>query len=166
MVLSNGELITVRRLSRREVLKKTHLDNFEGEIYRQLIQLQAIYKDKTQQLKVGSISGYNFEQVAGSHNSFSLIPLLVGSQGSLGVITEVELETVSLNPTPLSAVINCPNLKDAIALVSEAKKLRPASIEIFDQNYIQAVDKVKPQLIQSCQIDKNRTQWLWLNLIC
>ncbi len=76
---------------------------------------------------------------------FDLVGLLVGSEGTLGVITEI---TVRLRPLPAPAITvagHFPSLShagEAIRAVAEAG-LTPAALELIDQHCLRAVDAWK-----------------------
>ena len=101
VVLANGEVIETSRLSKRELNKKLGLSTFEGEIYRALDTLLEENKsllDKVNLNVTKNTSGYDLWDVMHKDGSFDLTPLFVGSQGTLGVITEAVLETEIHSP--------------------------------------------------------------------
>ena len=132
VVLSNGEIITASRLTRRQTLKKINQSSLEGEIYRQLIRLWPRYQGLLPTWPDNHHIGYDLRNLRSPDGGYNLIPLFVGSQGTLGIVTEIEIATKPYNPVPLMAIMACSNFKDMIALVSEIKKTAPASIEMID----------------------------------
>ena len=132
VVLSNGEIITARRLSRRQTLRKVYQSTLEGEIYRQLIQLWPRYEARIDSWPVNHHTGYDLRGVRLADGGYNLIPLLVGAQGTLGVISEIEVATAPYNPVPMSALLPVNQLKDVPPLVAEIKRQRPAALEIID----------------------------------
>lgn len=96
VVLASGEVFQTGRLSKRDLSAKKGLQTLEGEIYRQIDNL---ITDNTELIKaIAARSGYdsagfsNIVDVKRSDGSFDLTPLFVGSQGSLGIISEVILK--------------------------------------------------------------------------
>jgi glycolate oxidase len=86
------------------------------------------------------LGGKNVKDVAG----YGLIPLLVGSQGTLGLITEA---TLRLRPTPparSTIIAFFPTLESAGEAVSGLARdgLGPVTLELMDQFTIRAVDDV------------------------
>lgn len=148
VVLANGDLIETTRLSKRDVSKKIGLQTFEGEIYRKLDGLiednQALINE---QLSVDGRdnTGYaGIAQVKHRDGSFDLTPLFVGSQGTLGIISEVVLRTdfLSKEQTALAAVVSGGEVARDVA--DALRKLDPASIETFDGAlFDQAIQKGK-----------------------
>lgn len=101
VVLANGEVIETRRISKRELNKKLGLATFEGEVYRSL---DALIEENREQLSnldldvTKNSAGYNLQDVKRKDGSFDLTPLIVGSQGTLGVVAEAVISTEPYSP--------------------------------------------------------------------
>ncbi len=164
IVLANGEVIETGRLSKRELNKKKGLTNFEGEVYRQLDGLITDNWDLIQNTKLPvskNAAGYELASVKHKDGSFDLTPLLVGSQGTLGIITEVELETDVFNPnTTLTAAY----FDDATSLtqaVLEIAKLRPSAVEVVDDYLLNFLEIHNPNQIRGL-VDKPYPKFILL----
>jgi FAD/FMN-containing dehydrogenase len=82
---------------------------------------------------VKSASGYRLDMVL-DRGVFSLLPLIVGAQGTLGIVTRA---TLKLIPTPKQTsliVISAHTLTDVAPIVAELHKHNPEGLETFDQN--------------------------------
>lgn len=149
VTLANGEVITIGKLSKREYSKKMGLANFEGKIYREL---DALLTDNQQLIKEGknvlSSTGYNLQDVLGKNGTADLTPLFVGSQGTLGVITEVELTSEVYNPQPATVLIQCDDLDQCLKLVDAASELKPAAIEMVDNNTIRQIRRLNQSILK------------------
>lgn len=136
VVLANGDLIETTRLSKRDFNKKTGLQTFEGEIYRKIDGLIEDNQDVINEKLGGNVrdnAGYGgISQVKNKDGSFDLTPLFVGSQGTLGIISEIVLRTdyVSKDQTILVAAVE--SLEAARDAADALKSLDAASIETFD----------------------------------
>ncbi len=73
---------------------------------------------------------------------YDLTHLFVGSEGTLGVVTEVTVRLVPEPLAPQTVVASFAKLQDAGAVVSEvvAAGLTPSLLEILDRTTVQAVD--------------------------
>lgn len=98
--------------------------------------LEVVMADAT----VLRLGGKNVKDVAG----YGLIPLLVGSQGTLGLITEATLRLRPSPPPRATLLAFLPTLESAGVAVAEitAAGLGPVTLELMDRFTIRAVDDV------------------------
>lgn len=154
VVLANGELIRTTRLSKREFNKKLGLASFEGQIYRELDKLiEESYEviEQLQSLGDRSNIGYAIGDVKLKDGSFDLTPLFVGSQSTLGLISEITLDTQIHNPMQdlIVAVGNdTKRTVDAVIKINELKD-GPATLDFIDESVIEHVRRVNPSLLKN-----------------
>jgi glycolate oxidase len=86
------------------------------------------------------LGGKNVKDVAG----YGLIPLLVGSQGTLGLVTEATLRLLPAPPPRSTLIAFFGSLEAAGEAVAglAAAGLRPVTLELMDRTTIRAVDDV------------------------
>ena len=154
VVLSNGELIRTERLSKREVSKKLGLASFEGEIYRSLDKLIEESQETIESLsKLGirNNSGYAIGDVKSKDGSIDLTPLLVGSQGTLGLISEVTLDTEAHPGQSSVTVALFDDRTQAWLAVKELNDMKegPISVDFVDRSLMQYVQAENPNLVKS-----------------
>jgi glycolate oxidase len=83
------------------------------------------------------LGGPRLKDVAG----LSLLKLFVGSEGTLGVITELTLRLLPAPPPACTLVASFPSIELAAdAVVAITSKLRPAMLELMDNGSINAVE--------------------------
>ncbi len=170
VVLANGEVIETMRLNKRELNRKLGLSSLEGEIYRSLDALleenKSVVEKSTLEVTKNS-AGYNLADIQDKDGSFDLTPLIVGSQGTLGLITEVTLTSEPYNgkSSLITAYFN--SAEDLQSAVLELRKLDevPSAIEMVDDtlltsvasenaNYLkEVVDKPYPKFILFVEYD-------------
>jgi len=153
VVLANGEVIETRRLSKRELNKKLGLATFEGEIYRQLdVLIEENHKsfENLELQTTKNTAGYALADVKLKDGSFDLTPLFVGSQGTLGVITQITLQTEEHQPSTTLIVAHFDDIKQAASAIEELRKLPelPSCIEMVDDNLLKTVDLINPNLLK------------------
>jgi FAD/FMN-containing dehydrogenase len=153
VVLANGEVIQTERLSKRELSKKLGLATFEGEIYRALDGLLEENRELVGKMKLSvtkNNAGYDLADVRHKDGSFDLTPLFVGSQGTLGLITEAMLDTEVHNPETTLLVAHFDNLQSAVKAVQELRRLpeMPSSIEMVDENLLKMVTDINPNQLK------------------
>lgn len=153
VVLANGEVIETRRLSRRELNKKLGQSNFEGEIYRAIDALceeQQELIEKTAIPVTKNSTGYNLLEIKRKDGSFDLTPLIVGSQGTLGIVTEITLDTEPYNPSTTLIVSYFDDLQKAQEAVLELKSLHdsPSTLEMVDGQLLEVVTRINPNQLK------------------
>jgi FAD/FMN-containing dehydrogenase len=158
VVLANGEVIETGRLSKRELNKKLGLSSLEGEIYRALDALieenhELINQTRLQTTK--NTAGYALADVKAKDGSFDLTPLFVGAQGTLGIITQIALQTEEHNPTSTLIAAYFNDVQKAVAAIDELRKLPelPSAIEMVDDNLLALVETSNPNQLKGL-IDK------------
>lgn len=138
VVLADGKLYKIKPLTTEELTAKTHQPDFEGQIYSKMFGLLDKNYDviKRAKPKVSKNStGYNlwdvWDQEAGT---FDLTKLFVGSQGTLGLITDIRFRLIQ--DQPHSGVLVCfmKDIKNLGEIINVVMKHSPASFEAFD-NY-------------------------------
>lgn len=153
VVLANGEVIETFRLSKRELNKKLGLSTFEGEIYRALDALIEEHRNELGKLDIPvtkNAAGYALHEVKRQDGSFDLTPLFVGSQGTLGLITEISLETEIYNPAKELFLAEFDSVESAAKAVLELRELPqlPSSIEMVDGQLLELVDRLNPNQLK------------------
>jgi FAD/FMN-containing dehydrogenase len=152
VVLANGEVIDTRRLGKKELSKKLGLPTFEGEVYRELDKLLDENSEllKTIGLNVTKNSaGYALNDIKRKDGSFDLTPLLVGSQGTLGIVTEATLTTEPYNADTTLMAVYFDNLTAAQQAILDIRKLAdmPCAMEMVDRNLLDFVHASNPNLL-------------------
>ncbi len=157
VVLANGEVIETKRLNKRELNKKMGLSTFEGEVYRALDKLIEENKEIIQSTKLAvtkNSAGYDIVDVK-NKQGFDLTPLIVGSQGTLGIVTEASFSTEPHNPNTTLIAANFDNLDAAKDVVLELRKMpdMPSAIEVVDENLLKFLDEHNPNQLKGI-VDK------------
>jgi FAD/FMN-containing dehydrogenase len=138
VTLADGNTYTFKPLNKEQLAAKKAKKDFEGKIYRAMHKLlednyEAIKAAKPKVTK--NSTGYNLWDVWDRETGvFDLTKLLVGSQGTLGLVSDISLRLI--NDRPHSGVLvafmkKTDNLGEVINVVLPQK---PASFEAFD-NY-------------------------------
>jgi len=148
MIGANGSPLEFADLSRSDYEKKIEHRNFEGDVYRSVDRIVRENADEIERRFpkiLRRVSGYNLADLKlGTRNSGlgtssqlpSLLPLLVGSEGTLGVIAEAE---ISLVPRPRHRgllVLQFESLAAALDTLQLCLELEPSAVELMDQMLI------------------------------
>lgn len=136
VVLANGDVIETGRIKRNIVNKKLGLQTFEGEIYRKLSGLiednEALIEQIAKDGALDAVGYRSITQVKQKDGSFDLTPLFVGSQGTLGAISEVVLKADFFSQESAAAVVVLDTPELARDLAERYAELRPARLLLID----------------------------------
>jgi FAD/FMN-containing dehydrogenase len=139
VVLANGEIIQTERLSKRDLSAKKGLQTMEGEVYRAL---DTLIDENTETIdSLGANATFGINLVKESDGSFDLTPLMIGSEGSLGIITQSILR---LEPRPdevelIAAAIT--HEQDLAELTLQILELEPSELEFIDGDTLKLIEQ-------------------------
>ncbi len=155
VVLSDGNEYTLEPLTSDQLKNKTSQNDFEGRIYKQIFELieenlDLIKKSKPQTHK--NASGYYLWNVW-DDRIFDLTKLIVGSQGTLGIITEIEFELVKPNPINSLLVISLNSLDNLDKIISTILRFNPQAFECYDDQTVEYALKFLPELLQHFKLN-------------
>ena len=155
IVLADGNEYLVKSLSKGEFEKKIKQEDFEGSVYKNIFSLiQDNQKEIAQaRPKVSKNSaGYYVWNVIGSERSekyFDLNKLFVGSQGTLGIATEMTLKLIPENKHSKLAVVFIKNLEPLGRLVNEILTLHPETLETYDDKSMKLAVRFFPKFLKN-----------------
>lgn len=136
VVLANGDVIETGRLNKKELSKKIGQQGFEADIYRKI---DAIIEDYETHINreladkpYGNIGYGNIVDVKNRDGSFDLTPLFIGSQGTLGIISEAILKTEFVNTNVEKMIIVTKYFDEARDISDELVKYELSQLEIID----------------------------------
>lgn len=140
MVLSDGDIVTIKRGEHRAFGRSFSLPTLSGAVIR------------------GALPGYTMPSVksaAGYYvaDDMDLIDLLIGSEGTLGIITEIGLKLVPRPHAIQGLTLFLPTQEAVIALVRVARgerlegfeppSMRPAAMEFFNCDALDLLRRAK-----------------------
>lgn len=139
VVLANGDILQTERISKRELSKRKGLQTFEGEIYRSI---DGLIEDNKQLIAehIGvdtpDAAGYSaIAQVKQRDGSFDLTPLFVGSQGTLGVISELILKCEFMSTHSGVVVAGFTSKEVARDTLDQLRGFEPAYLHYYDGEF-------------------------------
>lgn len=157
VVLADGSIMITSRLSKRELARKKDLGNFEGEIYREidkLIETNRALIAKRQPHVTKNAAGYALAAVKRRDGSFDMGQLITGSQGTLGVVTEITLSHKHWNSRTQLVVGFFDSIEKAGEATKRISKLDPSALEIVDKNLLEFLQEHNPAEIEGLLPDK------------
>lgn len=161
VVLADGNLHELKKLSIRELKEKMRRKDFEGEIYRKMYRLCEDNFDIIQAAKptVSKNScGYYLWDVWDRKN-FDLTKVFVGSQGTLGLWVEANIDVVPKKKHSRLVVVSFKDLKQVSPLIETVNQYRPESLESFDKYTLELGLKFIPEIAK--KIHESVLAFLW-----
>ena len=148
VVLSNGDVIVTSRLNKKELKKKKAQSDFEGHLYREIDKLiednQTLLNTKKLHVSKNA-AGYDLWDVKRKDGSFDLGQLIIGSQGTLGVVTEITFYTHTYSPKATLLAGYFDSIHKAQEAVQQLLPLEPSALEIVDHHLLEFLQKNKPE---------------------
>ncbi|MEK7161154.1 MAG: FAD-binding oxidoreductase [Patescibacteria group bacterium] len=149
-VLADGNEYHFGELDNSELEKKLKLPGFEGELYRKVFRLvndnyELIKKAKPTTSK--NSAGYLLWEVW-NKSKFNLAKLFVGSQGTLGLVTDIKFKLIKPKPKSELLVIFMKDLAKLGELIDCVAKYKPESFESFDDHTFKLAMRFLPDMIK------------------
>lgn len=160
VVLANGELIETGPLGKRELNRKMGLSSLEGDIYRYLDALleenhEVINRPSEIRARFNA-AGYNLRDIK-KNGAFDLTPLLIGSEGTLGIITEANLRLRDYQPSTSLALVSFEKLEDIAEVLPRILALRPSICDMINNAALVSVAAINPRQLSGA-IDEADSQ--------
>ncbi len=136
VVLADGKTYTVKPLTKKQLDRKIAEKTYESELYRKVYELIEKNYDaiKNARPSVNKNSmGYNLWAVWDRDKGiFDMTQLFTGSQGTLGIITDIKIATVPKAPHSGLLLVHLPSIKHLGHVVETVMAHKPATFEGFD----------------------------------
>ena len=139
VILSNGECLQTSRYRKYALAKKASEKSFEGSIYHKIAKL---IKDDGKFLREfdvnkAGLTGYPGIATSFKRDTLDLMPIFYGSQGTLGIISEVILRAVPINEKIVRAVATFRELNSAIKFMDAIQALKPREVDLYNLNILE-----------------------------
>jgi FAD/FMN-containing dehydrogenase/Fe-S oxidoreductase len=157
VVLADGSEAVFRPLPAEEAERRAAGAGLEGAIYREILRIGRTYDEEIRvrfPKLIRRVSGYNLDEFVASGECFgagyssppgpfNLSRILVGSEGTLAVVTEAKLRIVPLPKQKGVGVINFRTLVEAVEAAPELVGLQPSAVELMDKLVLDGARRAK-----------------------
>jgi FAD/FMN-containing dehydrogenase/Fe-S oxidoreductase len=138
VVLSDGSVVTFGLLAEGELARKCSGDTLEARCYRTVAELGSRH-----QAEIASrfpkvlrrVGGYNLDDFVPGR-PFNLARMMVGSEGSLGVVLSAKLNLVPLPKAKAVLAIQFADLLESLAATPLILRHRPSAVEVMDKSIL------------------------------
>ncbi|GAB3736145.1 FAD-binding and (Fe-S)-binding domain-containing protein [Nocardiopsis nanhaiensis] len=138
VVLSDGNQTVFRALTADERAERAGLPGLEGDIHRGL---ERILRDYPEAIATGfpdfwrRACGYRLDRLV-DDPSFNLATFIVGSEGTLALATEADVDLVPKPSRTVIAVGHFSTMPGAVAATQDALACDPAAVEMMDRTIL------------------------------
>ena len=137
VVLSDGSVVQFRPLIAGGTRSTdAHGESLEAECYRTVRRIAAECADEVEKRfpkVLRRVGGYNLDEFTQARQPFNLAKLMVGSEGTLGVVLEAKLNLVPLPKAKAVLAIQFAELLEALAATPVILQHRPSAVEVMDK---------------------------------
>ena len=149
VVFADGVNRVVKPITKKELDKKMKQKDFEGKVYRELFDLIDSNYDLIQKAKPNvskDSTGYHLWRVWDRDTGiFDLTQVIVGSQGTLGLVTNIEFRMTNARTEEGLLVIFLKNTDTLGELIKKIVAKKPSRFESFDDNTLLLSIKFMPK---------------------
>lgn len=143
VVLANGDVLQTGKISKRELSRKKGQQDLEGDIYRGVETILEDYSDEISTIHERDQTGYNsIARVRDRDGSIDLTPLFIGSQGTLGIISEMILRVDFRSQHLDTAALVFASADTARDMLDELRRFAPAFVKYFDATLVRRAVQV------------------------
>ena len=151
VVFADGNEYVVKPLSHAELDAKMAQGDFEGNLYKEIFTLITKYESTINAAKPNvskNSAGYYLWNVWDGA-TFDLTRLIVGSQGTLGIVTEAKLRLVPVEKYSKLFVVFLKDLTRLGDLVKECLELNPETVESYDDSTMKLAIRFLPDMLKT-----------------
>ncbi len=158
VVFADGKEYVVKPLNKRELIKKMGQKDYEGQLYKRLFELCEKNYDviHNAEPKVSKNSmGYNLWYVWNRETGiFDLTKLIVGSQGTLGFVTDITYRLVPKRQHSGLLVVFLHDIDRLGEIIPKVLEHKPATFESFDDATLILSIKFMPSFLKMLGVKK------------
>ena len=151
-VFADGIERVVKPISKSELDKLMAKDDFEGQVYSQIYQLCEQNYDVIKAAKPNvskNSMGYNLWEVWDRQTGiFDLTKLIVGSEGTLGFVTDINFRLVAARPHSGLLVLFLKDINNLGELIPAVLAHHPATFESFDDKTLWLSIRFMPSFLK------------------
>jgi FAD/FMN-containing dehydrogenase len=136
VLLSDGSVVHFGPLSPEELQSVSQGESLEAECYRTVRRMAEACTEEVEKRfpkVLRRVGGYNLDEFTRPGAPFNMAKLMVGSEGTLGIVLEARLNLVPLPKAKSLVVIEFPDTLKALAATPSILEHRPSAVEVMDR---------------------------------
>jgi FAD/FMN-containing dehydrogenase len=158
VVFGDGNEYTVKPIKKPELVKKMAQGDYEGNIYKRIFELceanYATIKAAKPQVSKNSM-GYTLWEVWDRDTGiFDLTKLIVGSEGTLGFVTDIKYRLVPVRPHSGLLIMFLKDINKLGEIIPKVLSYKPATFESFDDQTLLLSIRFMPSFLKLLGVRK------------
>jgi FAD/FMN-containing dehydrogenase/Fe-S oxidoreductase len=154
VALSDGSVVEFREIPRSEVPKG---DSLEAKCYETVLRLAEEHRDEIDRRYpkiLRRVGGYNLDEFVNPDAPVNLAKIMVGSEGTLGVVLEAKLKLAPLPKAKAVMVIGFNDLLESLSASPVILQHKPSAVEVMDKAILDntrqntGLDKIRNTYVQ------------------
>jgi FAD/FMN-containing dehydrogenase/Fe-S oxidoreductase len=154
VALADGTVAHFREIPRSAVPGG---DTLEAACYRTVLRLACAHADEIDRRYpkiLRRVGGYNLDEFVDQSRPVNLAKIMIGSEGTLGIVLEAKLKLVPLPKSKAVMVIMFADLLESLAAAPVILKHGPSAVEVMDKSILdhtrqnQALERIRSAIIQ------------------
>ncbi len=136
VVLADGSVVQMKPHDADSLDSKCAQTDLEGQCYRVVRQLAGEHSEEIERRYpkiMRRVGGYNLDDFASASQPFNLARMMVGSEGTLGMVVEAKLRLVELPGARVLCVVQFDELLDALSATPRILEHDPSAVELLDR---------------------------------
>lgn len=143
IVFQNGSVLDTGNGKSKEQFRSENKDLINKiEALRDEVRVNTVLKERIERkFKIKNTTGYSLNALLDYDDPFEIIShLMIGSEGTLGFISEITYNTVVEHPNKASALILFPGIKEACIATAILKDQPVEAVELMDRAALRSVE--------------------------
>jgi FAD/FMN-containing dehydrogenase/Fe-S oxidoreductase len=139
VVLSDGSVVHLGPISRDQLRTKCAEQSLEGACYRVVADLATQHRDEIGRRfprVLRRVGGYNLDEFVHDDRLFNLAKLMVGSEGTLGVVLSATVNLVPLPAAKAVLAIQFAGLLESLSAAPLILRHGPSAVEVMDKSIL------------------------------
>lgn len=139
VALADSSVVHFKPLNKDELDAVCNESSLEAKCYRTVRRIAAQHKKNIAERYpniLRRVGGYNLNYFVNQNEPFNLTKLVVGSEGTLGLILEARLNLVPLPKAKVVMTIEYDNLLDALGETPAILLHKPSAVEVMDRSIL------------------------------
>ena len=139
VVLSNGSVMHVGPIDAEALARKRAEKTLEGACYRVVSDLVSQHRDEIERRfprVLRRVGGYNLDEFVQADRPFNLAKLMVGSEGTLGVVLSAKITLVPLPAAKAVLAIQFASLLESLTATPLILRHGPSAVEVMDKSIL------------------------------